>query len=200
MPPAYGIPPILGAVTTSPYAVPPGALASFARDGHVLLPGLLPLDGLRSYGSTSPQGPADDLLAATAAALLGVAAVRAVERRLEWSLPRTPTGPWRPDGDRLGPTEPLLTMWLPLQDTGVDLGTPQYAPGTATRDGSDRFLAGIDAGPGAADRADGGHRAAAEDPVAAGDASCHGGWTAYRMLGNTTTTDRLAALITWTPA
>lgn len=187
-------------MTPAADAVPASLVEAFARDGHVLVARLVPVDALGSYGSVAPAGSSDEALAAVAARLLGATRVSAVERRLEWSRPCTSIGPWQRDADRLGADTPLVTMWLPLQDTSVDLGTPQYASGTVTREDSDRFLAGLASDPDRSHPIDTRYPVTAVAPLAAGDASFHGGWTAYRMFGNTTTSERLAAVITWTVA
>ena len=191
---------ILGAVTPAPYAVPPGLPEAFRRDGHALLTGLVSMAELPAYGSASPgAGVSGDDLDAVAAALLGVPAVVTVERRLEWVLPRSPIGPWQRDADRLGGDRPLVTMWLPLQECSVDLGTPQYASGTVSQEASDQFLAGLGTDPDRSHPVDSRYPVTAVVPLAAGDASFHGGWTAYRIFGNTTQADRFAAVVTWAP-
>jgi ectoine hydroxylase-related dioxygenase (phytanoyl-CoA dioxygenase family) len=126
-----------------------------------------------------------------AAELLGVAGVRLYHDQALYKEPGGGHTPWHTDryywplvGDR------CATLWLPLQDTPLQMGPLAFAAG------SHRFEYGRDLPISDTSEAALGEALAArafpvvEQPYALGEASFHLGWTFHRAGGNRTTATR----------
>jgi ectoine hydroxylase-related dioxygenase (phytanoyl-CoA dioxygenase family) len=137
-------------------------------------------------------------LAQTAAALLGVDAVRVYHDQALYKVAGGGHTPWHQD-QWYWPldTDRTITMWLPLHDVEPEMGDLEFAAGThrgpigdePISDEADafydRYLSDADI-----DRKSTG-------PMRAGDASFHLGWTLHRANPNVTAHDREVMTVIW---
>lgn len=175
---------------------------AYQEAGHVLLPGLLSpawTAGIaRDAGEVAASVAARADLADIAARLLDARRVAVQAHGVVRTPARTPVADWTRDAPGWSRRDlPGVTMWLPLQDTSVDLGTPQFASGTGTQAASDRFVAGLGSPDNRQHVVDSRYVVTEVVPMALGDATFHGGWTAHRVFGNTTDGVRAALTVTW---
>jgi Phytanoyl-CoA dioxygenase (PhyH) len=140
-------------------------------------------------------------LARLAAELLGVQAVRLYHDQALYKEPGGGITPWHADqyywpldSDR------TCTIWLPLQDTPLEMGPLSFAAG------SHRLALGRDL-PISSESEEQIQRALAErevpvvqEPFRLGDASVHQGWTFHRAAANTTREPRRAMTIIYMDA
>ena len=137
-------------------------------------------------------------LARTAAALLGVDAVRVYHDQALYKVAGGGHTPWHQD-QWYWPldTDRTITMWLPLHDVDPAMGDLEFAAGThagpigdeAISDDSDAFYD--------AHLADAGIVRKSTGAMRAGDASFHLGWTLHRANPNRTDTDREVMTVIW---
>lgn len=130
--------------------------------------------------------------AKVAADLMGVDAVRLYHDQVLFKEPGGGPTPWHQDQYYIPLDTPnVLTMWIPLVDVTVEMGTMSHASGSH-RDGP---LLGI----AISDKSDTEYLKLLNErnfpivktgDVSAGDASFHFGWTLHRAAGNTTNTMR----------
>ncbi len=137
-------------------------------------------------------------LARTAAALLGVDAVRVYHDQALFKVAGGGHTPWHQD-QWYWPldTDRTITMWLPLHDVEPEMGDLEFAVGThggpigdaAISDEADAFY----------DRylADSDTVRMSTGPMRAGDASFHLGWTLHRANPNHTDKDREVMTVIW---
>lgn len=137
-------------------------------------------------------------LADTAAALLGVDAVRVYHDQALVKLAGGGHTPWHQD-HWYWPldTDRMITMWLPLHHVDSDMGDLEFADGThagpighepisaAADEFYDRYLA------------DNEIEITRTETMTAGSASFHLGWTLHRANPNTTDHDREVMTIIW---
>lgn len=95
-------------------------------------------------------------------------------------------------------TEHTITMWMPLVDVSPEMGSLQFVKGSHSR-GDRQNIAISDTSEAEYERliADNGWEVAGNDPVAAGDATFHSGWTIHRAPGNATPRMREVMTIVW---
>ena len=137
-------------------------------------------------------------LARTAAALLGVDAVRVYHDQALYKVAGGGHTPWHQD-QWYWPldTDRTITMWLPLHDVDPEMGDLEFAVGThrgpigdeAISDDSDAFYDRYLADADIARKSTGSMRA--------GDASFHLGWTLHRANPNLTNHDREVMTVIW---
>lgn len=137
-------------------------------------------------------------LARTAAALLGVDAVRVYHDQALIKVAGGGHTPWHQD-QWYWPldTDRTITMWLPLHDVDPEMGDVEFAVGThrgpigdaAISDEGDAFYERYLAGTDISRRSTG--------PMRAGDASFHLGWTLHRANPNRTDRDREVMTVIW---
>lgn len=137
-------------------------------------------------------------LARTAAALLGVDAVRVYHDQALYKVAGGGHTPWHQD-QWYWPldTDRTITMWLPLHEVDPEMGDLEVAVGThrgpigdeAISDEADAFY----------DRylADADIARKSTGPMQAGDASFHLGWTLHRANPNVTSRDREVMTVIW---
>jgi len=137
-------------------------------------------------------------LARTAAALLGVDAVRVYHDQALFKVAGGGHTPWHQD-QWYWPldTDRTITMWLPLHDVEPEMGDLEFAVGThagpigdaAISDEADSFY----------DRylADADIARMSTGAMRAGDASFHLGWTLHRANSNRTDVDREVMTVIW---
>lgn len=137
-------------------------------------------------------------LARTAAALLGVEAVRVYHDQALYKVAGGGHTPWHQD-QWYWPldTDRTITMWLPLHDVEPAMGDLEFASGThagpignqaisdEADDFYDRYLADADI------------ERRSTGPMRAGDVSFHMGWTLHRANPNTTDADREVMTVIW---
>lgn len=130
--------------------------------------------------------------AKTAATLLGVDGVRLYHDQALIKEAGGGATPWHQD-QRYWPldTDQTITMWMPLVDVSPEVGTMIFASGS--------HRLGDLSGPVISDDSDAMFSAAVRErglpehthgPLAAGDATFHGGWTLHRALANPTAAAR----------
>jgi len=137
-------------------------------------------------------------LARTAAALLGVVAVRVYHDQALYKVAGGGHTPWHQD-QWYWPldTDRTITMWLPLHDIDPDMGDLEFATGThrgpigdeSISDEADAFYDRYLAVADIARKSTG--------PMRAGDASFHMGWTLHRANPNVTDSDREVMTVIW---
>ncbi|MEM8902230.1 MAG: phytanoyl-CoA dioxygenase family protein [Actinomycetota bacterium] len=138
-------------------------------------------------------------LAALAADLLGVDAVRLYHDQALWKEPGGGPTPWHQD-QLYWPldTDRTITMWLALDDVGVDVGGLRFVSGSHTRgplastiisDESEETFAEL------IDRTAG--EVSDNPPLRPGDASFHLGWTVHGAGPNLGTGVRAAMTVIW---
>ena len=137
-------------------------------------------------------------LARTAAALLGVDAVRLYHDQALYKVAGGGHTPWHQD-QWYWPldTDRTITMWLPLHDVEPEMGDLEFAVGThrgpigdeAISDEADAFYARYLVDADIARKTTG--------PMRAGDASFHLGWTLHRANPNRTDKDREVMTVIW---
>lgn len=137
-------------------------------------------------------------LARTAAALLGVDAVRVYHDQALYKVAGGGHTPWHQD-QWYWPldTDRTITMWLPLHDVDPEMGDLEFAVGThggpigdaAISDEADAFYGRYLVEAGAPRKSTG--------PMHAGDASFHLGWTLHRANPNRTDHDREVMTVIW---
>ncbi len=137
-------------------------------------------------------------LARTAAALLGVDAVRVYHDQALFKVAGGGHTPWHQD-QWYWPldTDRTITMWLPLHDVDPEMGDLEFAVGThrgpigdeAISDEADAFYDRYLAEADIAGKSTG--------PMRAGDASFHLGWTLHRANPNLTAHDREVMTVIW---
>ena len=137
-------------------------------------------------------------LARTAAALLGVEAVRVYHDQALFKVAGGGHTPWHQD-QWYWPldTDRTITMWLPLHDVEPAMGDLEFASGThhgpigdqAISAQADAFYDGYLADTDIERRSTG--------PMRAGDASFHLGWTLHRANPNITDVDREVMTVIW---
>ncbi len=137
-------------------------------------------------------------LGRTAAALLGVDAVRVYHDQALYKVAGGGHTPWHQD-QWYWPldTDRTITMWLPLHDVDPEMGDLEFAAGThggpigdeAISDEADAFY----------DRhlADADIARKSTGSMRAGDASFHLGWTLHRANPNVTARDREVMTVIW---
>jgi ectoine hydroxylase-related dioxygenase (phytanoyl-CoA dioxygenase family) len=140
-------------------------------------------------------------LARIAAELLGVDGVRLYHDQALYKEPSGGITPWHAD-QYYWPlaTEKMVTVWVPLQETGMEMGPLAFAAG------SHRFSSGRDLA-----ISDDSERALAEalaeqdfpvvaEPFALGEVSYHLGWTFHRASPNNSTSPRRVMTIIYMDA
>ena len=137
-------------------------------------------------------------LARTAAALLGVDAVRVYHDQALFKVAGGGHTPWHQD-QRYWPldSDRTITMWLPLHDVDPEMGDLEFAVGThggpigdqGISDESDAFYERYLADSDLARKSTG--------SMSAGDASFHLGWTLHRANPNVTAQDREVMTVIW---
>lgn len=130
-------------------------------------------------------------LARLAAELLGVRGVRLYHDQALYKEAGGGHTPWHRD-QQYWPlsSDRMITVWLPLQETPLEMGPLTFAAGSHhSMEGRDLELG--DASDSALEEAIARHNYSIDEgPFALGDASFHAGWTAHRAPPNTTTTPR----------
>ena len=137
-------------------------------------------------------------LAQTAAALLGVDAVRVYHDQALYKVAGGGHTPWHQD-QWYWPldTDRTITMWLPLHDVDSDMGDLEVAVGShrgpigdeAISDEADAFYIRYLTDADIVRKSTG--------PMSAGDASFHLGWTLHRANPNVTSHDREVMTVIW---
>ena len=133
-----------------------------------------------------------------AADLMGVDAVRIYYDKAMFKEPESWLTPWHQDGPHWPlHTDNVLTMWIPLVDTSIDMGPPRFASGTHRS----RVL-----GPRGIHRKSESYFEGyirtrripvAEEEIPAGDATLHSHWVVHGARANTSSRIREAIGITF---
>ncbi len=134
-----------------------------------------------------------------AAQLLGVDRVRLYHDQALFKEPGGGRTPWHQDA-MYWPLDgsKCLTMWMPLDDVTPDMGQVSFASGShksgplsdiTISDASDEFFEDL--------LSDGRYPQTTPEPMNAGDATFHSGWTVHRALPNTSDRMRPVMTIIW---
>ncbi len=134
-----------------------------------------------------------------AAQLLGVDRVRLYHDQALFKEPGGGRTPWHQDA-MYWPLDgsKCITMWMPLADVTPDMGQVSFASGShksgplsdiTISDASDEFFEDL--------LSDGRYPVTTPEPMNAGDATFHSGWTAHRALPNASDRMRPVMTVIW---